>query len=122
MIKSDLKTGMYVVTKNTLIWLVVVIDNEPYLCYPTGWMPIENFPNINKNNDNYDIIEVYEGIIDNIGSMLQYDIYQKFIQTKNLKNINKIWSTTVKETIKIGENTYDKQEFEDAVKNLKPIK
>ena len=55
--------------------------------------------------------------------MLQYDIYSGYIKTNNIDHsLEKIWtSESVKETIKIGEITYDKSEFEQAVKNLKPI-
>ena len=127
MTKSDLKTGMYAVTKNGQIWLIVVIESEPYLSYPSGWMNIDNFPEVYKLDDSYDIIEVYYEISTNKKSnkacLLQYDIYSRYIKTNNIEFcLEKIWTkNTVKETIKIGEITYDKSEFEQAVKNLKPI-
>lgn len=127
MVKSDLKTGMYAVTKNGQIWLIVVIDGEPYLCYPSGWMNIVNFPGACSYDDSYDIVEVYHGISpnkkSNMAYLLQYDIYSRYIKTNNIEHcLEKIWTKNpVKETIKIGEITYDKSEFEQAVKNLKPI-
>lgn len=127
MVKSDLKTGMYAVTKNGQIWLIVVIEGEPYLSYPSGWMDIINFPRVCSYDDGYDIVEVYYGISPNKKSnkayLLQYDIYSGYIKTNNIEYcLEKIWTKdSVKETIKIGEITYDKSEFEQAVKNLKPI-
>ena len=127
MTKSDLKTGMYVRTQNKKIWLVVIIKGKPYLCYPSGWMPVESFPKAYKADRHYDIVEVYRGLhaeTNNGAYLLQYDIFSKYIQTNNIaKALERIWtSESVKETIKIGDSTYDKQEFENAVKDLKPIK
>ena len=127
MVKSDLKTGMYAVTKNGQIWLIVIIEGEPYLSYPSGWMNIVNFPRVCSYDDSYDIVEVYYGISPNKKSnkayLLQYDIYSRYIKTNNIEHsLEKIWtSESAKETIKIGEITYDKSEFEQAVKDLKPI-
>lgn len=117
--KSDLKTGMWVKTKDCL-WIVVVIKNEPFLIYPEGWMPVENFPQICGYNKDYDALEVYKYNNLDVAGGMQYNIWKDMIETSI--NFTKIWSAPPKETIKIGEVVYDKTEFEEAVKNLKPIK
>ena len=116
--KSDLKTGMWIKTRDYL-WMVVVIDNEPFLIYPNGWMPVDNFPQLCSYNSTFDALEVYKYNLDVAGGM-QYNIWKNRLEDSYY--FTKIWSTPPKETIKIGEITYDKAEFEEAVKNLKPIK
>lgn len=118
MTKSDLKTGMWVKTRDHL-WMVVVIENEPFLIYPDGWMPIKNFPQMCSYDKTFDALEVYKYNLDVAGGM-QYNTWKDMIETSTY--FTKIWSVPPKETIKIGETIYDKAEFEEAVKNLKPIK
>lgn len=116
--KSDLKTGMWVKTKHHL-WMVVLIENEPFLIYPEGWMPIEDFPCVYKADADFDILEVYKYNGDIAGGM-QYNIWKNKLHNSQMFTI--IYPIKPKETIKIGEAIYDKEEFEEAVKNLKPIK
>jgi hypothetical protein len=118
--KSDLKTGMWVKTKDYL-WMVVLIENEPFLIYPDGWMPVENFPQICGCDNTFDALEVYKYKFESeVAGALQYKVWKNKLETSG--HFTKIWSTPPKETIKIGEITYDKAKFEEAVKNLKPIK
>lgn len=116
--KSDLKTGMWVKTKNYL-WIVVVIENEPFLIYPDGWLPVDNFPQLCSYDSTFNALEVYKYNLDVAGGM-QYNIWKNKLEGSSY--FTKIWSAPPKETIKIGETVYDKAEFEEAVKNLKPIK
>ena len=121
--KSDLKTGMWVETKEKL-WMIVVDDGKPYMFTPNNWMPVEDFPRAYKGDCLWDILNVYdyfsEDYDNKIGS-LQYDEFKDRVKDPTCLYFKKIWEAPKKETIKIGEVTYDKSEFEQAVKNLKPI-
>ena len=123
MTKSDLKTGMWVKTRDNL-WMIVVIDNEPYMIRPNGWQDISSFPNTIKGQKEWDILAVYDYYTpdyNNKAGSLQYDIFKAKVEDPNSRYFKKIWEVQ-RETIKIGDITYDKQEFENAVKDLKPIK
>ena len=116
MVKNDLKTGMWVKTRSKL-WMIVVIDNEPFMIYPGGWMPIKSFPEVCPNDSKWNILAVYKYNFNEVAGSLQYDVWKDHMEDKIA--FTKIW--LIEETIKIGEITYDKFEFEQAVKNLKPI-
>lgn len=123
MTKSDLKTGMWAKTRDAL-WMIVVIDNEPYLIKSKGWQDIQSFPNVIPGQKEWDILAVYDYFTDeynNKAGSLQYDIFKDQVEDPNSRYFKKIWEAS-RETIKIGDITYDKQEFENAVKDLKPIK
>lgn len=123
MVKSDLKTGMWVKTIDKL-WMIVVIDNEPYMITPKSWQDILSFPNTIKGEKEWDILAVYDYYTpdyNNKAGSLQYDVFKNQVEDPNSRYFKKIWEVP-RETIKIGEITYDKQEFENAVKDLKPIK
>ena len=123
MTKSDLKTGMWVKTIDCL-WMIVVIDNESYMIKPKGWQNIESFPNTVRGNSLWDILAVYDYYTPdytNKAGSLQYDIFKDQVEDPNSRYFKKIWEAP-RETVKIGDITYDKREFENAVKNLKPIK
>ena len=124
MVKSDLKTGMWVKTREDL-WMIIVENREPYMVTPDGWMPIEDFPRTYKGDCLWDILAVYDyfpGDYDNKIGSLQYNVFKNRVEDPTCPLFLKIWEAPRKETIKIGETTYDKAEFEEAVKNLKPIK
>ena len=116
MVKSDLKTGMWVKTRDNL-WMIIVIHNEPFMIYPDGWMPIKNFPEADSD-PKWHILEVYSYNFDTIAGSFQYNSWKDSID--NTIVFTKIYPI-IKETIKIGSIAYDKQEFENAVKDLKPI-
>ena len=123
MTKSDLKTGMWAKTRDAL-WMIVVIDNEPYLIKSKGWQDIQSFPNTIKGEKEWDILAVYDYYTpdyNNKAGSLQYDVFKNQVEDPNSRYFKKIWEAP-RETIKIGDITYDKQEFENAVKDLKPIK
>ena len=123
MTKSDLKTGMWVKTRNSL-WMIVVIDNEPYMIKSKGWQDIQNFPCAVPGQKEWDILAVYDYYTpdyNNKAGSLQYDVFKDRVEDPNNKYFKKIWEAP-RETIKIGNIIYDKQEFENAVKDLKPIK
>lgn len=116
MTKSDLKTGMWVKTRSKL-WMIVVIDNEPFMIHPWGWMPIKSFPEVSPNDSEWNILAVYKYNFNEVAGSLQYDVWKDGMEDKI--SFTKIW--TIEETVKIGENIYNKAEFEEAVKNLKTI-
>jgi hypothetical protein len=120
--KNDLKTGMYVKTRNGKTWVIIVLENEPYLVYPSGYMDVENFPNICDDKD-FDIIQVYKysgnsSEHNNGAFLLQYDVYKNDILKPHLFSV----IYPAEETIEIGGIKYSKLEVENKLKDLKPIK
>jgi len=111
MTKSDLKTGMLFQCRNNNIYLVInkcAVGKNRYFDLKT-----QN-EDLTDDNPNFDIM-----IVSNIltGADLISERWTEALIRENLS-----WEREgLKETIKIGEITYDKSEFEQAVKNLKPI-
>lgn len=124
--KSDLKTGMWVKTVDRL-WMIVIVEDKPCMITPTGWLPIDSFPKTRKDSSHWDILAVYDYSVEieehhYRASSLQYDVLKDEVEKKNSAYFIKIWDAYKdRETVKIGEIAYDKAEFEEAVKNLKPI-
>jgi hypothetical protein len=119
--KSDLKTGMWVETKEGKRYIIVVESNEPCMIYPSGHQPIAQFPKAVPDDSYFDIVKVWKYVGNShIGSSFQYDNWVNQIDFEN-SIFELIWENNLKETIKIGDNIYNKAEFEDAVKDLKPI-
>ena len=123
MVKSDLKTGMLAITRNNKSYLVLVERFNTKMGGYVGLMFCEiggysqehyyNKDLTSTVDGKWDIMEIYESnSLTNPSNMLDLSI----------KDRKRLWKRTEqKETIKIGEITYDKSEFEQAVKNLKPI-
>ena len=111
MVKSDLKTGMLFQCRNSDIYLVI----NDYAISIIKYFDLETQnEDLTDCNPNFDIM-----IVSNVltGADLIPTNWNKQTITENL-----LWERDKsKETIKIGEITYDKSEFEQAVKNLKPI-
>jgi hypothetical protein len=111
MTKSDLKTGMLFQCRNSDIYLVMndyAISTSKYFRLKT-----QN-EDLTDANPNFDIM-----IVSNVltGADLMPINWNEQIIAENL-----LWERDKsKETIEIGGITYDKSEFEQAVKNLKPI-
>lgn len=118
MTKSDLKTGMLVQTRDGDIGLV--IKKLDIIIFRTTYMNISDyeedlFADITNDAD-ADILKVSDQLFDR-------DLIVEYWDEGTI-NSNLLWERKEesKETIKIGEAVYDKVEFENAVKNLKPIK
>ena len=111
MTSSDLKTGMLFQCRNSNIYLVI----NKYAVGRTKYFDLESQnEDLTDDNPNFDIM-----IVSNI--LTGADLISKG-WTEALIRENLPWERDKsKETIKIGEITYDKLEFEQAVKNLKPI-
>ena len=112
MVKSDLKTGMLFECRNGDVYLTIgeVGINS------TDWFELCNQKeDLTYRDHDFDIVRVSEVLE---GGKLIPKYWTKETITNNL-----LWGRSdIKETIKIGNITYDKQEFENAVKDLKPIK
>ena len=117
MTKNDLKTGMWVRESRGTLYMIIVIEGSPFMVNPNAWLPVEKFPIINDSG--WSITGVYKYNFKELAGSLQYNTWKD--QIDDGIAFTKIWPIIVKETIKIGEITYDKSEFEQAVKNLKPI-
>ena len=113
MTKSDLKTGMLIECRNGDVYLIVgefVISNNNQ--WFELWSHEEDLTYIDHDFDIVRVSEVLE----------EKELAPKYWTKETITN-NLLWERpTIKETIKIGNITYDKQEFENAVKDLKPIK
>ena len=111
MVKSDLKTGMLFQCRNSDIYLVIneyAVGREEYFDLKT-----QN-EDLTDRNPDFDIM-IISNVLTETG--LIPTNWNKQTITKNL-----LWERDKsKETIKIGEIIYDKSEFEQAVRNLKPI-
>jgi hypothetical protein len=111
MVKSDLKTGMLLQCRNSDIYLIIndyAISTSKYFDLKT------QSEDLTYCNPDFDIM-----IVSNV--LTETDLmpanWNKQTITENL-----LWERDEsKETIKIGGIIYDKLEFEQAVKNLKPI-
>lgn len=118
MTKSELKTGMLVQTRDGDIGLV--IKKLDVIIFKTTYMNIsdceEDLVFTNDNDDDADILKVSDQLFNGDLTVDSWD--------EGTINSNLLWERKEesKETIKIGEVVYDKAEFEEAVKNLKPIK
>lgn len=119
MTKSDLKTGMLVQTRDGDIGLV--IKKLDVIIFKTSYMNISNYEEdlvftYNDNDDDADILKVSDQLFNGDLTVEYWD--------EGTINSNLLWERKeeLKETIKIGEAVYDKVEFENAVKDLKPIK
>ena len=111
MVKSDLKTGMLFECRNGEVFLLVGefgINKDEFFDLES-----QN-ENLTYRDSSFDIVRVSEVLKVN---RLLPKYWNKDTITENL-----LWEEKPIETIKIGEITYDKSEFENAVKNLKPIK
>lgn len=111
MTRSDLKTGMLFQCRNSNIFLVI---ND----YAIGTGKYFDLKTQNEDltylDPGFDIMIVSHILT---GAGLIPVNWKESLITENL-----LWERDKsKETIKIGEITYDKSEFEQAVKNLKPI-
>ena len=113
--KSDLKTGMLIERNNGDLFQVF-LDTPLGNIYINGEGIYGKLDYINENmcwrgleKVKY-VVKVYSPKY--CHSFLSFDLDQ----------FKLIWIKEPKETIQIGEITYDKAEFEEAVKNLKPIK
>ena len=110
MVKSDLKTGMLFQCRNNDVYLVIngyAIGKDSYFDLKS-----QN-EDLTDSSPNFDIL-----MVSNI--LTSSDLIPEN-WTEDLIRENLAWEAKPKETIKIGEITYDKSEFEQAVKNLKPI-
>ena len=111
MTKSDLKTGMLFQCRNSDIYLVI----NKYAVGRTEYFDLETQnEDLTDDNLNFDIMIVSHILTG--ASLIPANWTESLIRENLLWERNKS-----KETIKIGEITYDKSEFEQAVKNLKPI-
>jgi hypothetical protein len=111
MTRSDLKTGMLFQCRNSDIYLVIndyAISTSKYFDLKT------QSKDLTYCDPDFDIM-----IVSNVltGADLMPINWNEQIIAENL-----LWERDKsKETIEIGGITYDKSEFEQAVKNLKPI-
>jgi hypothetical protein len=113
MTKNDLKTGMLVQTRDGDVGLVLrelntIIFKEAYLSFSD----FEEDLTFELRSCDANIIRVTNVLEE---EALTVDMWKE----SNVKS-NLLWEKEF-ETIKIGENTYNKAEFEEAVKNLKTI-
>ena len=116
MTKSDLKTGMLVQTRDGDIGLV--IKKLDVIIFKSDYMNISDYEEdllITPHSD-ADILKVSDQLF---GDDLIVEYWDEGAINSSL-----LWERKEepKETIKIGEAIYDKVEFENAVKDLKPIK
>ena len=111
MTKSDLKTGMLFQCRAGGIYMVM----NNYAIGKDRYFDLESQnEDLTDGNANFDIIMVSE-------ILKQANLCPKYWTEQTITE-NLLWKRDEsKETIKIGEITYDKSEFEQAVKNLKPI-
>ena len=82
---------MWVKTKNYL-WIVVVIENEPFLIYPDGWLPVDNFPQLCSYDSTFNALEVYKYNLDAAGGM-QYNVWKNKLLIED-SYFTKIWSAS----------------------------
>ena len=114
--KSELRTGMLIGFKDESIRMVLL--NTPYgdICkglYDTSYLTIEE-----SDPENLSDWQWGSGGVSKVYSPRSKE---SRLFTEGLRNYELIWENKPVETIKIGNNTYNKQEFENAVRNLKPL-
>ena len=118
MVKSDLKTGMLVKFRNEGYGFVFGFS---IVSFNRGGLEMSHYSDdlkcINYDSE-YDIMEI-NSVPNLSGAGLDWWIDN---QVRLLSKVSLLWKRyETKETVKIGGITYDKSEFEAAVKNLKPI-
>jgi hypothetical protein len=114
MTKSDLKTGMLVQTRDGDIGLV--IKKLDIIIFKRDYMNISDYKeDLSIDTSSAQILKISEQLCN--------DDLTVYNWTEETVDNCLLWERKEqpKETIKIGEVTYDKLEFEQAVKNLKPI-
>jgi len=114
--KKDLDTGMVVETATTK-YIVYITPMGDYLANGNAYMRLEEYTEdlIFKGDGIFSIKKVYSPVD---GFSLQTNLWgYNFDRWFVLR-----WDRNSEETIKIGNHTYNKQEFEKATRDLKPIK
>jgi len=110
--KSDLKTGMLIQIQNGRVYLVV---DEFAISNSNTWFELNsNKEDLTYSNPDFNINKVSRILIN-------YKLMPKYWTEETLNN-NLLWERSTIETIEIAGQKFNKEEVENALKDLKPIK